>query len=139
MNKTLLYMAPIALVGLLGTDTSANAAVWSGSLAPNIAATTAEQTDAPFVLVRGGRGGGGGGRGGGGGFRGGGGRGGGGFAGGRGGYAGGRGGYAGGRGGGSWGVPVEGISPEATGRILPEATAPTSAAVIAPSTRATAM
>ena len=98
MNKTLLYMAPIALVGLLGTDTPANAAVWNGSLAPNIAATTAEQTDAPFVLVRGGRGGGGGGRGGGGGYRGGGGRGGGGYAGGRGG-----GGYAGGRGGGSWG------------------------------------
>src|SRR5205814_3037196 len=76
MNKTLLYMAPIALVGLLGTDTPAKAAVWNGSLAPNIAATTAEQTDAPIVLARGGggRGGGGGGcRGGGGGGRGGGG------------------------------------------------------------------
>ena len=60
MNKTLLYMAPIALVGLLGTDTPAKAAVWSGSLAPNIAATTAEQTDAPIVLVRGGGGRGGG-------------------------------------------------------------------------------
>src|SRR5947207_13932689 len=74
MNKTLLYMAPIALVGLLGIDTPAKAAVWNGSLAPNIAATTAEQTDAPTVLVRGGggRGGGGGGRGGGGGYRGGG-------------------------------------------------------------------
>src|SRR5437763_1883965 len=96
MNKTLLYMAPIALVGLLGTDTPAKAAVWNGSLAPNIAATTAEQTDAPIVLVRGGggRGGGGGGRGGGGGgFRGGGGgggRGGGGYAGARGGGGGGR-------------------------------------------------
>jgi hypothetical protein len=96
MNKTLLYMAPIALVGLLGTDTAAKAAVWNGSLAPNIVATTAEQTDAPFVLVRGGRGGGGGGRGGGGGFRGGGG-------GGRGGgYAGARGGGGRGGGGGSW-------------------------------------
>jgi hypothetical protein len=125
MNKTLLYMAPIALVGLLGTDTPANAAVWNGSLAPNIAATTAEQTDAPFVLVRGGRGGGGGGRGGGGGYRGGGGRGG--------------GGYAGGRGGGSWGGPVEGISPGATAPISPAATARTSAAVIAPSTKETAM
>jgi len=100
MNKTLLYMAPIALVGLLGTDTPAKAAVWSGSLAPNIAATTAEQTDAPIVLVRGGggRGGGGGGRGGGGGgFRGGGGGGRGG-----GGYAGARGGGGRGGGGGSW-------------------------------------
>src|SRR5947207_13527226 len=29
MNKTLLYMAPIALVGLLGTDTPAKAAFWS--------------------------------------------------------------------------------------------------------------
>src|SRR5947207_12400298 len=101
MNKTLLYIAPIALVGLLGTDTPAKAAVWSGSLAPTIAATTAEQTDAPFVLVRvrRGRGGGGGGRGGGGGgFRGGGGggRGGGGYAGARGG------GGRGGGGGGSW-------------------------------------
>src|SRR6266480_3571598 len=92
MNKTLLYMAPIALVGLLGTDTPAKAAVWSGSLAPTIAATTAEQTDAPFVLVRGGggRGGGGGARGGGGGGRGGG------------GYAGARGGGGRGGGGGSW-------------------------------------
>src|SRR6202040_3907002 len=91
MTKSLLYVAPIAFIGLIATQASAAPAAWSGSMARAIAGATAEQSDAPLVLVRGGRGGGGGGRGGGGGgFRGGGG-------GGRGG-----GGYAG-RGGGSWG------------------------------------
>src|SRR4029077_8277976 len=85
MTKSLLYVAPIAFIGLMATQASAAPVAWSGSMARAIAGATAEQSDAPLVLVRGGRGGGGGGRGGGGGgFRGGGGggRGGGGFSGG---------------------------------------------------------
>src|SRR5262249_31152368 len=74
MTKCLLYMAPIALIGLMAMEARAVAAAWSGSIARNIAAATADARDAPLVLVRGGgRGGGGGYRGGGGsGYRGGG-------------------------------------------------------------------
>src|SRR5438445_5379462 len=104
MIKSLLYMAPIALVGLVATEASAAPAAWSGSMGRNITATVPEGTGVPLVLEcqRGGRGGGGGGArgGGGGGYRGGGGGGGGGgFSGGGGGgfSGGGRGG-----GGGSW-------------------------------------
>ena len=63
MTKCLLYMAPIALVGLMAAEAPAAAAVWSGSMARNIAAAIADGSDAPLVLVRGGgrRGGGGGG------------------------------------------------------------------------------
>src|SRR6516165_6648972 len=67
MTKWVLYMAPIALIGLMATEARAVPAVWSGGIARNIAAATADAKDAPLVLV------GGGGRGGGGGFRGGGG------------------------------------------------------------------
>src|SRR5437868_5920195 len=93
MIKSLLYMAPIALVGLVATEASGAPAAWSGSMGRNITATALEGTGAPLALVcqRGGRGGGGGARGGGGGgARGGGG--GGGFS----------GGARGGGGGGSW-------------------------------------
>ena len=74
MTKCLLFMAPIALIGLMATEAPAVPAAWSGSMARNIAAATADAKDAPLVLVRGGgRGGGGGFRGsGGGGYRGGG-------------------------------------------------------------------
>src|SRR5690349_16297747 len=91
MNKSLLYVAPIALIGFMASEAVAAPAALS-SIGQNITAAAPEGAGAPLVLVRRG-GGGGGGRGGGGGFRGGGGRGGGGFAGARGG---------GGRGGGSW-------------------------------------
>src|SRR5262249_5593005 len=69
--KSLLYVAPIALVGFLATDTSAAPAAWSGSLGRSIPGAMPEGNEAPLVLVRrGGRGGGGGGfRGGGGGAR----------------------------------------------------------------------
>ena len=72
MIKSLLYMAPIALVGLVATEASAAPAAWSGSMGRNITATAPEGTGAPLALVcqRGGRGGGGA-RGGGGGFSGG--------------------------------------------------------------------
>ena len=74
MTKCLLYMAPIALIGLMATEARAVPAVWSGSMARDIAAATADAKAAPLVLVRGG-GRGGGFRGGGcGGYRGGGGR-----------------------------------------------------------------
>ena len=67
MNKCLVYMTPIAVVGLLAGTASASAAAWGGSMARNIAALSADSTkEGPLVLVRGGRGGGGGGRGGGG-------------------------------------------------------------------------
>src|SRR4029077_10265000 len=72
MIKSLLYMAPIALVGLVATEASAATAAWSGSMGRNITATAPEGTGVPPVLVcqRGGRGGGGGGaRAGGGGAR----------------------------------------------------------------------
>src|SRR5829696_6174669 len=85
MTKRFLYVAPIALAGVAFFGAPAAAAVWNGSMARDIATTTAEQTDSPLILVRGGRGGGGGGGGGG--------RGGGGYRGGGGGGA---------RGGGSW-------------------------------------
>jgi hypothetical protein len=65
MTKCFLYLAPIALIGLMATDAPAVPAVWSGSMARNIAVATADAKDAPLVLVRGG------GRGGGGGYRGG--------------------------------------------------------------------
>src|SRR6202030_549491 len=67
MTKSLLYVAPIAFIGLIATQASAAPAAWSGSMARAIAGATAEQTETPLVLVR--RGGGGGGRGGGGGAR----------------------------------------------------------------------
>jgi len=73
MKKYLLYLAPIALIGLAATEAPAAPVTWSGSMGRNIAATAPEETGAPLVLARGGRGGGGGGRGGGGGGRGGGG------------------------------------------------------------------
>jgi hypothetical protein len=82
MTRYLPYITPIALVGLMASAAPAAAAVAGGSMAPDVVITAAEGIDAPLVLVRGGRGGGG--RGGGGGYRGGGGggyRGGGGFSG----------------------------------------------------------
>src|ERR1700736_282641 len=68
MTKSLLYVAPIAFIGLIATQPSAAPAAWSGSMARAIGGATAEQTETPLVLVRRG-GGGGGGRGGGGGAR----------------------------------------------------------------------
>src|ERR1700731_1138581 len=61
MTKSLLYMAPIALIGLVATEASATPAAWSGSMGRNITATVPEGTGVPPVLVcqRGGRGGGG--------------------------------------------------------------------------------
>src|ERR1700731_4793775 len=75
MIKSLLYMAPIALVGLVATEAPSATAAWSGSIGRNITATAPEGTGVPRVLEcqRGGRGGGGGARAGGGGARGGGG------------------------------------------------------------------
>src|SRR5438132_6881898 len=69
MIKSLLYMAPIALVGLVATEASAAPVAWSGSMGRNITATAPEGTGVPPVLVcqRGWRGGGGGGAGAGGG------------------------------------------------------------------------
>src|SRR5215831_12352133 len=69
MTKCLLYMAPIALIGLMAAEAHAVPAVWSNGIARNITAATADARDAPLVLVQrgGGRGGGGGFRGGGGG------------------------------------------------------------------------
>src|SRR5260370_29251118 len=63
MIKSLLYMAPIALVGLVATEASAAPGAWSGSMGRNITATVPEGTGVPPVLVcqRGGRGGAGGG------------------------------------------------------------------------------
>src|SRR4029077_6599507 len=69
MIKSLLYMAPIALVGLVATQAPAAAAAWSGSIGRNITATAPEGTGVPLVCQRGGRGGGGGARAGGGGAR----------------------------------------------------------------------
>src|SRR5215510_7481672 len=85
--KSLLYAASIAFMGFMATATSAAPAAWSGTFGRNIVGTMPEPKEAPLVLVRGGRGGGGfRGGGGGGGFRGGGGaRAGGGFSGARGG------------------------------------------------------
>src|SRR5580704_1857482 len=61
MTKSLLYVAPIALIGLVATGASATPAAWSGSMGRNITATVPEGTGVPPVLVcqRGGRGGGG--------------------------------------------------------------------------------
>src|SRR6266481_9895751 len=76
MIKSLLYMAPIALVGLVATEAPAAMAAWSGGIGRNITATAPEGTGVPLVLEcqRGGRGGGAGGggarAGGGGGYRG---------------------------------------------------------------------
>jgi hypothetical protein len=68
-----LYIAPIALIGLIATQASAAPVPLSDTLARDITAATAERTDTPLVLVRGGgRGGGGGGARGGGGYAGGG-------------------------------------------------------------------
>ena len=53
MTKCLLYMAPIALIGLMATEAPAVPAVWSGGMARNIAAATADAKDAPLLLVRG--------------------------------------------------------------------------------------
>ncbi|HEU0157302.1 MAG TPA: hypothetical protein VFQ82_14610, partial [Stellaceae bacterium] len=66
MTRYLVYMAPVVLIGLLAREAPAAAAVWSGGVARDLAAATADAKDAPLVLARGGRGGGGGGRGGGG-------------------------------------------------------------------------
>src|SRR5713226_3151718 len=73
MIKSLLYMAPIALVGLVATEAPAATAAWSGGIGRNITATAPEGTGVPLVLEcqRGGRGGGGGGARAGGGARGG--------------------------------------------------------------------
>ncbi len=66
ITKYLLFISLIALAGLMATKAPAATAVWSGSMARDIAATTADGKDAPLVLVaRGGGGRGGGGRGGG--------------------------------------------------------------------------
>jgi len=62
MTKSLLYMAPIALIALMATDAHAIPAAWGGSMARNIAIATKDATSAPLVLVRGGGRGGGGGR-----------------------------------------------------------------------------
>ena len=51
MIKSLLYMAPIALVGLVATEASAAPAAWSGSIGRNITATVPEGTGVPLVLV----------------------------------------------------------------------------------------
>src|SRR5712691_7455860 len=61
MIKSLLYMAPIALVGLVATEAPAATAAWSGGIGRNITATAPEGTGVPLVLEcqRGGRGGGG--------------------------------------------------------------------------------
>src|SRR4051812_20574116 len=71
MIKSLLYMAPIALMGLVATEASAAPAAWSGSVGRNITATLPGRTGVPLVLAcqRGGRGGGGARAGGGGGAR----------------------------------------------------------------------
>jgi len=53
MTKCLLYMAPIALIGLMATKAPAVPPVWSGSMARNISAATADAKDAPLLLVRG--------------------------------------------------------------------------------------
>src|SRR3984893_10572478 len=75
MIKSLLYMAPIALVGLVATEAPAATAAWSGGIGRNITAPAPEGAGVPLVLEcqRGGRGGGGGGARAGGGARGGGG------------------------------------------------------------------
>jgi len=51
MTRCLLYIAPIALFGLMVTDAHAIPAVWSGSLARNIATATMDAANAPLVLV----------------------------------------------------------------------------------------
>src|SRR5881227_3437896 len=62
MTKSLLYVAPVALVALVTAEAPAAAAAWSGSMLRNVGVATTGATDAPLVLVRGGgRGGGGGG------------------------------------------------------------------------------
>src|ERR1700730_17218609 len=50
MIKSLLYMAPIALVGLVATEAPAATAAWSGGTGRNIAATAPEGTGVPLVL-----------------------------------------------------------------------------------------
>src|SRR5882672_2254871 len=64
MTKSLIYTAPIALIALMAPVTPATAAVWTGTMARDIAAATVDGKDTPLVLVRagGGRGGGGGAR-----------------------------------------------------------------------------
>ena len=42
MTKCLLYMAPIALIGLMATEARAIPAAWSGGIARNIATATAD-------------------------------------------------------------------------------------------------
>ena len=51
MTKSLLYMAPIALVGLVATEACAAPAAWNGSVGRNITATVPEGTGAPPVIV----------------------------------------------------------------------------------------
>jgi hypothetical protein len=99
MTRHLYYLAPVALLAFAYAEKPAAAAVMSAGAVRDIGTATAGGSDAPLVLVRGGRGGGGGGRGGGGG-----GRGGGGARGGGGGMSrGGGGGYGGARAGGNRG------------------------------------
>jgi hypothetical protein len=63
MIKSLLYITPAALIGLMATEATAAPAAWGGGMARDIAAVTAESTEARVILVRrgggGGRGGGG--------------------------------------------------------------------------------
>src|SRR5215471_7605815 len=57
MTRFLLYMAPIALVAWTTTEAPAAQAVGTDSIGRDLAAATAQEADAPLVLVR--RGGGG--------------------------------------------------------------------------------
>ncbi len=66
MTQCRLYMAPIALIGLMATPAPAAPALSNGAMTRIIAVAPAERIDAPLVLVRGGGGGGRGGGGGGG-------------------------------------------------------------------------
>ena len=52
MTKRLLYMASIALTGVMVTEAPAAPAAWPASTAPNVAAATGDAKDAPPVLVR---------------------------------------------------------------------------------------
>ena len=59
MKKYLVYVAPIALIGLAATEEPAAPVTWSG-MGRDITAIAPDGTGAPLVLARGGRGGGGG-------------------------------------------------------------------------------
>jgi hypothetical protein len=51
MIKSLLYMAPIALVGLVATEASAAPVAWSGRMGRSMTATVPEGTGVPLVLM----------------------------------------------------------------------------------------